>query len=85
MLDFTKKFGKAICVVLYAVLAYLAGKKHPVPLLVLVATHISEYFLKARKIAKEHAINQLSAFFNCLCFGFTWWLPIRESGKEELE
>lgn len=85
MLDFTKKFGKAICVVLYAVLAWLAGKKHPVPLIVLVATHTVEYFTKARAVAKEHAIDQISAFFNCLCFGFTWWLPIRESGKEELE
>ena len=85
MLEFTKKFGKPIGVLLYAVLAFLAGKKHPVPLIVLAATHLGEYFLKARAIAKEHAINRLSALANCLCFGFAWWLPIRESGKEELE
>ena len=83
MLDFTRKYGKPICVLLYAGLAYLAGKKHPRPLLVLLATHFAEYFLKARAIAKQHAISQLSAFANCLCFGFTWWLPIRESGQEE--
>ena len=83
MPDFTKKYGKPICVLLYAALTFLAGKKHPKPLLILLATHTAEYFLKARKIAREHAIDQLSAFFNCLCFGFTWWLPIRESGQEE--
>ena len=70
---------------LYAVLAYLAGKKRPVPLLVLLATHTAEYFLKARKIAREHAIDQLSAFFNCLCFGFTWWLPIQKDGKDSVK
>ena len=85
MPDFTQKFGKPICVLLYAFLAFLAGKKHPKPLLILLATHTTEYFLKARKIAKEHAIDQRSAFFNCLCFGFTWWLPIEKSGKDSLE
>ena len=85
MLDFTKKFGKAICVVLYAVLAWLAGKKHPVPLLVLLLTHTAEYFTKARPIAKKHSISPLSAFFNCLCFGFTWWLPIRENENKSAE
>lgn len=78
MMEFTKKFGKAICVVLYAAFAYLAAKKKPVPLIALAAMHIGEYFTQARKVAKEHAIDPLSAFANCLCFGFTWWLPIKK-------
>lgn len=84
MPDFTQKYGKPICVLLYAVLAFLAGKKHPKPLLFLLATHIAEYFLIARKIARLHAINQLSAFFNCLCFGFGWWLPIQKGWEDSL-
>lgn len=76
MMEFTKKFGKAICVVLYGAFAYLAAKKKPVPLLALAGMHLCEYFTKARKVAKEHAIDQLTALANCLCFGFTWWLPI---------
>lgn len=71
--DFTRKYGKAICVALYAVLAALAAKKKPLLLILLLITHTVEYFLKARPIATEKGISQPSAFVNCLAFGFTWW------------
>ena len=74
----TKKFGKAICVLLYGIFAFLAAKKKPFPLLVLLALHTGEYFLVGRKAAEENGISQTEAAANCLAFGFTWWLPIRD-------
>lgn len=75
--QFTKQFGKPICVILYAVLSALAAKKKPLPLLILIAMHTVEYFVVARKVAAEHSISQGSALANCLAFGFTWWKPIK--------
>lgn len=74
----TEKFGKAICVFLYVVFAFLAAKKKPLPLLMLSALHAGEYFLAGRKIAEENGISQAEAAANCLAFGFTWWKPIRD-------
>ena len=71
--DFSRKYGKAICVALYSVLAALAAKKKPLLLIILLLTHTVEYFLKARPIAAEKEIPQPVAFVNCLAFGFTWW------------
>ena len=41
-LELTKRFGKPICVLLYGVFGLLAGKKKPLPLLALLATHACE-------------------------------------------
>ena len=79
MLDLTKKFGKPICVVLYSVFSYFAAKKKPTALLLLFTMHLCEYFTVAHKLAEEKEISQLSAFANCLSFGFTWWLPIKKA------
>ena len=78
MYELTKKIGKPICVLLYAFFAYLAAKKKPTMLLTLLMMHLSEYFTVAGKLAKEKGIDQLTAFANCLSFGFTWWLPIKK-------
>lgn len=78
MLDLTNKFGKPICVALYAAGSYLAAKKKPVFLLALMACHLSEYFLVAMKLGKEKDFCPIYTFVNCLCFGFTWWLPIKK-------
>lgn len=43
---------------------------------ILLAAHTAEYFTRGRKIAEEKGISQVSAFANCLAFGFTWWLPV---------
>ena len=76
--NFREKFGKPICVLLYAVGAFFAAKKKPLPLILLVLTHIGEYFGVARKLADEKGIDQLEAAANCVCFGFTWWLPLKK-------
>ena len=73
----TKKYGKAICVALYALFGALAAKKKPWPLLALIALHTGEYFLVGRKVAQENGIPQGEAAANCLAFGFTWWKPIK--------
>ena len=78
-LDLTKKFGKPICVLLYGVFGWLAGKKKPLPLLILLGMHLSEYFLVGRKVAEEAGLEKSEGFFQCLAFGFTWWLPIKKS------
>ena len=77
MNQFTKQFGKPICVILYAALSALAAKKRPLPLLVLIAMHTVEYFVVARKLAMERGISQGVALANCLAFGVTWWKPIK--------
>ena len=78
MYGITKKYGKAICVVLYSVCAYYAAKKQPIPLIVLAAMHLTEFFTKANKIGTENGHGVVETFCNCLCFGFTWWLPIKK-------
>lgn len=79
---FTRAFGKPICVILYALFAYLAAKITVIPLAALVALHLSEYFIFAIKVAKSCGINQFTAFVNCLAFGFTWWIPVKlDNGK----
>lgn len=77
-LKFTKQFGKPVCVGLYAFNAFLMGKKKYAPMAILAGVHTAEYFLKAKKIAENKGIDKLSAFANCLAFGFCWWLPIEK-------
>ena len=58
---------------------WLAGKKKPLPLLILLGLHLGEYFHVGRKVAEEAGLGKSEGFFQCLAFGFTWWLPIRKS------
>ncbi|MBQ9686176.1 MAG: hypothetical protein IJV41_06480 [Oscillospiraceae bacterium] len=76
-LTLTKRFGKPVCVALYAVFSALAARKKPLPLLILFVMHLTEYVLVGRKVAAEHGIGQAEAAAQCLSFGFTWWLPIK--------
>ena len=78
MYGLTVKYGKPICVALYSLGCWYAAKGKPIPVLVLLAMHVSEFFLVASKVAKEKGIDMLCAFANCVCFGFTWWLPIKK-------
>lgn len=73
------KYGNVICVLLYAVAAYFCGKKKFIPLLLLMAAHTGEFFLKGRPIAKAKGIGMAEAFLNCLFFGIAWWRPLRDS------
>ena len=77
-LKLTKAAGKPICVALYAVFAALAAKKKPLPLIVLLLMHTTEYFTVGRKVAAEHRIGRAEGLLQCLAFGFTWWLPIKK-------
>ena len=77
-LTITKQFGKPICVALYAAFAWLAAKKKPLPLLILLALHTAEYFKDGRKVAAAHGVGTAEGFAKCLAFGFTWWLPLQK-------
>lgn len=77
MISLTEKYGKGICVALYAVFAYYAAKDKPIPLFVLAAMHLTEYVTVARKVGRDFGKGALETFVNCLAFGFTWWLPIK--------
>ena len=78
-LKLTKQFGKPVCVLLYALFGLLAGRKKPLPLLILLGLHSGEYFLIGRKTAREAGLGKWEGLAQCLAFGFTWWLPIRKS------
>ena len=54
-LKLTKAFGKPVCVALYALFGILAGKKKPLPLLILLGLHAAEYFTVGRGVARERA------------------------------
>ena len=77
-LRITKLVGKPVCAALWAVFAYLAAKKKPLPLIVLFALHLVETCTKGREVAKAKGVAPLEWIANCLLFGFTWWLPLRE-------
>lgn len=77
-LEITKKFGKPICVALYAAFAALAAKKKPVPLIILLLLHTVEYFTEGRKVAEENGLSIPEGIAKCLAFGFTWWLPLKK-------
>ena len=74
----TKKFGKPVCVSLYAVFTALAMKKKPLPLLILLGLHAGEYALIGRKIAEDKGLTRAEGLAQCLSFGFTWWLPLKK-------
>ena len=78
---FTKAYGKPVCAALFAGNACLMAKKKYAPMAILLASHTAEYFIKGRKIAEEKGMDQMTAFANCLAFGFTWWLPL---SKEDI-
>ena len=77
-LKLTKAFGKPVCVALYALFGILAGKKKPLPLLILLGLHAAEYFTVGRGVAREKGVAPLEALAQCMSFGFTWWLPLKK-------
>lgn len=76
LIEATERYGKAVCVVLWARFAFLLAKRRPLPFLILLAMHAAEYYLKGREVAEENGIGDEEAVANCLAFGFTWWLPL---------
>ena len=77
-LNVTKAIGKPVCVALYAAFAALAARKKPLPLCILLALHLMEYFTEGRKLARAEGISAPVALAQCLAFGFTWWLPLKK-------
>ena len=77
-LELTKKYGKPICVALYAWYAVLAAKKKPIHLLLLFLMHATEYMVIGRKTAQENGLSAAEGLAQCLAFGFTWWLPLKK-------
>ena len=75
--ELSKQFGKPVCALLYAAFVRLAAKKKPMPLLSLLAMHLTEYFVIGRKVAAEHGLTPLEGLRQCLAFGYTWWLPLK--------
>ena len=77
-LNTTRRFGKPVCVALYALFAALAMKKKPLPFLILLGLHTGEYALIGRKVAAEQGLTRAEGLAQCLSFGFTWWLPLKK-------
>lgn len=83
LMKIVKLIGQPICAALYALGAIKAVKDKKFGLLAFMFfAHFGEYFIIGRKTGKEFGINPLKAFFSCLAFGFTWWLPIRSNKSE---
>ena len=82
MMKYVSLIGKPVCVVLYIAGIVLAVRKMFIPLAVLFAMHLTEYFIIGRKTAKESGISAGKGLANCLAFGFTWWLPVRKPGEK---
>lgn len=78
-------YGKPACVILYAVFTALLANGIWIPFAVLVIMHLTEYAVIGFKVAKQNGYGIIPGFLHCLCFGFTWWLPIknRESKNEK--
>lgn len=77
-LNTTRRFGKPVCVALYALFAALAMKKKPLPFLILLGLHAGEYALIGRKVAGDNGLTRAEGLAQCLSFGFTWWLPLKK-------
>ena len=48
------------------------------PLFTLLLLHGFEYLHVGREIAEKKGIGKAAGLLMCLCFGFTWWLPLRD-------
>ena len=77
-LKLTRQIGKPVCVLLYASFSALAARKKPAPLLILFLLHAAEYLLIGCKVARENQLGTGEGLLKCLCFGFTWWLPLKK-------
>ncbi len=80
-LKLTEAFGKPVCALLWGLFAALAARKKPLPLLLLSAMHLGEYFAVGRRIAAGHGVSVPAGLAQCLGFGFTWWLPLKKAEK----
>lgn len=57
--------------------AHAIIKKTPIAPAALLATHLAEYLIVARKAGKEVWYDDLRCFLNTMVFGFTFWVPMK--------
>ena len=57
---------------------WFIGNQIPLPLLILFAMHLTEYLTIGRKVAAEKGLSVPTGLAQCLSFGFTWWLPLKQ-------
>jgi len=75
---------KAACLVIYAaaiVLGVLTGIW--LPLIFVAALHLVEFFVVGKKTADSSGLPLAASFVNCMLFGFTWWMPLRDQAQRK--
>ena len=83
LMKLIKNIGQPFCIILYIVSIYFAFKKKFVPLIGLFTMHLSEFFIIGRKVGESRGLSRISSLIHCLAFGFTWWLPLKNSNNDE--
>ncbi len=81
LMKLISRLGQPVCLALYGLFGWQAANKKPVPLILLVLLHLTEYFAIGKKTGSENRVSPVKAFFLCLAFGFTWWLPVKNKNK----
>ena len=80
----TQVFQFLICIVLFIIGALLSlFKKKPGFILVLFFMHLFELLTVGLKTGKEYGKKLPETIACTLCFGFTWWKPLRKQIQEE--
>ncbi len=52
-------------------------KKTPIMPVALLATHLAEYLIVARKAGKAVWYDDFRCFLNTMVYGFTFWVPMK--------
>ena len=74
--------AKAGCIALYIILiAIIVITGVWIPLVLVLALHLVEFFVIVIKLANAHRIPLPLAFIKCMIFGITWWKPLRDQNK----
>lgn len=57
--------------------AHAIWKKTPIMPVALLATHLAEYLIVARKAGKAVWYDDFRCFLNTMVYGFTFWVPMK--------
>jgi len=58
-------------------------KKKPLFVFCLFLLHLFETLTIGLKTGEEYGKSKAESFASCICFGFTWWLPLKKQMKAE--
>ena len=76
------KAAKIGCLVIYVAAVVLVILKGIwLPLVLVAALHLVEFIIVGKKTGDETGMPAAVSFINCMLFGFTWWMPIRDNKK----